>query len=69
LAAGADTLVTADITYHKFFDNENRLLLLDIGHYESEQFTSEWLAGFLSKKFANFAIRLSEIRTNPVKYF
>ena len=69
LAAEADALVTADITYHKFFDNENRLLLLDIGHYESEQFTSELLAGFLSEKFANFAVHLSDIRTNPVRYF
>ncbi len=69
LAAGADALVTADITYHKFFDHENRLLLLDIGHYESEQFTSELLAGFLSEKFANFAVHLSEVYTNPVRYF
>lgn len=65
----ADALVTADITYHKFFDNENRLLLMDIGHYESEQFTSELIYEFLSKKFTKFAIHLSKIRTNPIKYF
>ncbi len=66
---GADALVTADITYHKFFDSDNQLLLLDIGHYESEQFTSELIARFLSNKFANFAVHLSAIRTNPVSYF
>ena len=66
---GADALVTADITYHKFFDNENQILLMDIGHYESEQFTSELIYEFLSEKFTNFAIHLSEIRTNPVQYF
>lgn len=69
IAAGADALVTADITYHKFFDNEKKILLLDIGHYESEQFTSELIHDYLSKKFINFAIRLSNVKTNPVKYF
>lgn len=66
---GADAFVTADVTYHKFFDNENDLLLLDIGHYESEQFTSELLFAYISKNFPNFAARLSEVRTNPVRYF
>lgn len=65
----ADAFVTADITYHKFFDNEEKMLLMDIGHYESEQFTSELICEFLTKKFPNFAIRLSEIRTNPVNYY
>lgn len=69
IRAGADAFVTADITYHKFFDNENRILLMDIGHYESEQFTSDLIIKHLSKKFPNFAIHLSEIRTNPVRYF
>ncbi|MEM7368824.1 MAG: Nif3-like dinuclear metal center hexameric protein [Bacteroidota bacterium] len=65
----ADAFVTADITYHKFFDSEGELLLLDIGHYESEQFTSELIHEFISKKFLNFAVRLSEVKTNPIKYF
>ncbi|MEM6264083.1 MAG: Nif3-like dinuclear metal center hexameric protein, partial [Bacteroidota bacterium] len=69
LKKGADAFVTGDITYHKFFDNENRMLLMDIGHYESEQFTSDLIYSFLSKKFPNFAVRLSEVYTNPVKYF
>lgn len=68
LRQGADAFVTADITYHKFFDHENRLLLLDIGHYESEQFTSALIHAFLSEKFPTFAVRLSETYTNPVRY-
>jgi dinuclear metal center YbgI/SA1388 family protein len=68
ISAGADAFVTGDITYHKFFDNEDKLLLLDIGHFESEQFTSNLLHAHLSKSFPTFAVRLSEIETNPVKY-
>lgn len=68
IAAGADAFVTADITYHKFFDNEGKILLLDIGHHESEQFTSNLLHAHLSKSFPTFAVRLSEIKSNPVKY-
>ena len=69
LRAGADAFVTADITYHKFFDNESKILLLDIGHYESEQFTSQLIAGFLSNIFSTFAVHLSGVYTNPVRYF
>lgn len=69
LRAGADAFVTGDITYHKFFDNESRMLLLDIGHYESEQFTSHLIYEFMSENFVTFAVHLSDIRTNPVKYF
>lgn len=68
LAQSADALVTADITYHKFFDSEGRMLLLDIGHFESEQFTSDLIVSHLSNKFPNFAVHLSEVRTNPVSY-
>ncbi len=69
LQQGADALVTADITYHKFFDNEEKLLLLDIGHFESEQFTSELIHDFLIKKFPNFAVLLAQTVSNPIKYF
>jgi dinuclear metal center YbgI/SA1388 family protein len=69
LAQGADAFVTADITYHKFFDNEARMLLLDIGHYESEQFTSELIHAYLSEKFVNFVVHLSKVNTNPVRYY
>ncbi|RMG27674.1 MAG: Nif3-like dinuclear metal center hexameric protein [Bacteroidetes bacterium] len=65
----AHAFVTADITYHKFFDNESKLLLLDIGHYESEQFTSHLISEYLLEKFPNFAVHLSKVVTNPVRYF
>jgi dinuclear metal center YbgI/SA1388 family protein len=67
--AGADAFITGDITYHKYFDNEDDILLMDIGHYESEQFTSELIYNYMSKTFVNFAVRLSTLKTNPVKYF
>ncbi len=69
LQQGADALVTGDITYHKFFDNEQQMLLLDIGHYESEQFTSELIRDYLSEKIPKFAIHFSKTYTNPIKYF
>jgi len=67
--AGADVFVTADLKYHDFFTAENSILLTDIGHYESEQFTKNGLVAHLTKKITNFAIVLSKINTNPVKYF
>jgi putative NIF3 family GTP cyclohydrolase 1 type 2 len=69
LQAGAHAFVTADVSYHKFFENEGRMLLMDIGHHESEQFTSGLISEFLMKTFPNFAVLLSETVTNPVKYF
>ncbi len=63
-----DAFLTADISYHYFFENEKEFLLCDIGHFESEQFTSELIFEFISKKFPNFAIHLSEISTNPIYY-
>jgi dinuclear metal center YbgI/SA1388 family protein len=67
-AAGADILVTADLKYHDFFSAENSIILADIGHYESEQFTKTFLVDYLSKKITNFAIILSKTNTNPIKY-
>jgi len=67
--AGADVFVTADLKYHDFFKAENNILLTDIGHYESEQFTKELLVSFLNKKISTFAIILSQINTNPITYF
>lgn len=67
-ASGADLLVTADLKYHDFFSAENSILLADIGHYESEQFTKSFLVDYLSKKITNFAVVLSKTNTNPVKY-
>ncbi len=69
LAAGADAFVTADFKYHEFFDADNKILICDIGHYESEVYTKEVLCHYLSEKFGNFALCLSEVNTNPVRYF
>ncbi len=68
MASGADLLVTADLKYHDFFSAENSIVLADIGHYESEQFTKSFLVDYLSKKITNFAVVLSKTNTNPVKY-
>ncbi len=67
--AGADVFVTADYKYHEFFDADGRITICDIGHYESEVFTKEMIRGYLAKKFATFAVILSETDTNPVRYF
>jgi dinuclear metal center YbgI/SA1388 family protein len=69
IRAGADVYITADIKYHEFFDAEDRLLLLDIGHWESEQFTIGLLANFLQAKFPTFAVLQTKVNTNPVHYF
>jgi putative NIF3 family GTP cyclohydrolase 1 type 2 len=67
-SAGADIFITADYKYHQFFDTEDRIVIADIGHYESEQFTSELIADFLKDKFPTFAVRLTKVNTNPVNY-
>jgi dinuclear metal center YbgI/SA1388 family protein len=69
IAAGADAFVTGDFKYHEFFDAEEQLMICDIGHYESEQFTSNLLIDNIQEKFPNFAIRLTEHNTNPINYF
>ena len=68
-AQGADALVTADLKYHDFFKAEKGLLLVDAGHYETEQFTKRIIHEYLTKKIPNFAFTFSEENTNPVKYF
>ena len=69
LAAQAHIFITADVKYHEFFDCENKVIIADIGHWESEQFTIELLFDFLTRKYPTFAVLKSEIRTNPVFYF
>jgi dinuclear metal center YbgI/SA1388 family protein len=69
IAAGADFFITADYKYHEFFDAEGKIVIADIGHFESEQFTQHLLYEIIREKFSNFAIRLTEINTNPIKYF
>jgi len=65
---GSDAFVTADIKYHDFFNTENKILMLDIGHYESEKFSTEILKDLIIKKFPKFAVRFSETNTNPINY-
>ncbi len=69
LSAKADAYVSADFKYHEYFDAESKLLICDIGHYESEVGTKDLLYDILSKKFSSFALNLSEIDTNPINYF
>jgi dinuclear metal center YbgI/SA1388 family protein len=69
IKAGADAFITADFKYHEYFDAEGRLLLVDVGHNETEQFTPEIFYDVIRKNFATFAIHLSKINTNPVNYF
>ena len=68
LAAGADAFITADLKYHEFFDANGRLLLCDVGHYESEQYTTDLLVAVLRQKFPTFAVLKTEVKTNPVHY-
>mgnify|MGYP006193602043 CR=1 FL=1 len=66
--ASADAFVTSDIKYHEYFDAEGQLVLCDIGHYESEIFTKDLLAEFLSQNFPNIALYLTKVVTNPTSY-
>lgn len=69
LALGADIFITADLKYHEFFDANDRLVICDIGHYESEQFTINLLAEILRQKFPTFAVLKPDTQTNPVYYY
>ena len=68
-ATGADFYITGDVKYHEFFDANNRLVIADIGHFESEQFTIDLLFDILSQKFPTFAVLKTGVKTNPVQYF
>jgi dinuclear metal center YbgI/SA1388 family protein len=69
ISAGADIYVTSDIKYHEFFDANDRIVLADIGHWESEQYTTDLIIEILQAKFPTFAVLKSGIKTNPVNYF
>ncbi|WP_350287831.1 Nif3-like dinuclear metal center hexameric protein [uncultured Croceitalea sp.] len=69
IKAKADVFITADVKYHQFYEAENKMVIADIGHFETEQFTKNLLVDFLTKKIPNFAVTLSESVTNPIKYF
>jgi putative NIF3 family GTP cyclohydrolase 1 type 2 len=68
LRFGADIYITADMKYHEFFEGTEKMAIADIGHYESEQFTTDLLLAFLGEKFPTFAVLKSGISTNPVYY-
>ena len=66
--AGADALISADFKYHEFFDADNQIILADIGHFESEQFTKDLLRNVLQQNFVTFASIFSKTITNPISY-
>jgi dinuclear metal center YbgI/SA1388 family protein len=68
MGAKADIFITGDYKYHQFFDADGQIIIADIGHYESEQFTMELISDGLAKKFATFATHLTELDTNPIRY-
>jgi putative NIF3 family GTP cyclohydrolase 1 type 2 len=69
IASGADMFITADYKYHEFFDAEGKIIIADIGHFESEQFTQQLLQDKLQAKFPAFSTHLTSVNTNPVRYF
>lgn len=69
IKANADVFLSADFTYHKFFDADNEIVICDIGHFETEQFTPELFYGIIKENFPKFAVHLSKINTNPINYF
>ncbi len=69
IGAGADMFITADYKYHEFFDADGRIVIADIGHFESEQYTADLLFQLITEKFSTFAVRRTQVNTNPVRYF
>lgn len=69
IRAGAHVFISADLKYHEFFEANDQILLIDVGHFESEQFTIDLLFRLISEKFPNFASHCTKISTNPVQYF
>lgn len=68
IAQQADIFITGDFKYHQFFDADNQIIIADIGHYESEQFTAQLFNKIISEKFPIFAVQISTINTNPINY-
>jgi len=68
-AVKADVFLTADYKYHQFFDADGTIAILDVGHFESEQFTIGLIAEFIEKKFPKFAVLTTEVNTNPIQYY
>ena len=68
IRSGADVFITGEIKYHDYFGHEEDILMAEIGHYESEQYTKEIFYSIIRDLFPNFALQLSKINTNPIKY-
>ena len=68
IAAAADVFITGEIRYHEYFGHEREILLAEIGHYESEQYTKELLAEYLQRQFPGLKVEQTKINTNPIKY-
>ena len=66
--SGADVFITGEIKYHDYFGRETDILLAEIGHYESEQYTKEIFYSIIRDLFPNFALQFSKVNTNPIKY-
>ena len=69
IRSGADVFLSSDFKYHEFFGTEGQITIADIGHAEAEGGISQWLVDQLSvlkDGFPNFAVLLSEVRTNPI---
>ena len=64
----ADIFITGDFKYHQFFDADGKIIIADIGHFESEQFTIDLLTEYIRQKFTTFAVRFTETNTNPIYY-
>jgi putative NIF3 family GTP cyclohydrolase 1 type 2 len=64
----ADIFITGDFKYHQFFDADGKIIIADIGHFESEQFTIDLLTDYIRQKFTTFAVRFTETNTNPIYY-
>ena len=69
IGAKADVFITGDFKYHQFFDADGKLMIADVGHFESEQFTIDLIADYLIEKFPTFAVLKTGVNTNPIAYF
>ena len=65
----ADIFISSDFKYHDFFEANNKIIIADIGHYETEQFVPNLISDILKKKFPKLAVILTQINTNPISYY
>ena len=65
---GADAFITGEIKYHEYFGHDNDILLAEIGHYESEQYTKEIFQQLIRERFPEVSVRMTEVNTNPINY-